>query len=139
MQDGIQGAMLDLVEVMNVSPLGKSHFRVQFKSLSEADEVLARSPVDLGVGMGFFANWSQGMDLSRLDGGLIVTARFSTLLPKFVPHLREIGKCIGYVVGDALIPDGEDRPCLKMILPSSLAKDPPQFISLPTIHGGEIL
>ena len=44
------------------------------------------------------------------------------------------------MVGDALIQEGEDRtPHLTMILPSSLAKDPPLFISFPTIHGGEIL
>ena len=80
------------------------------------------------------------MDLSGLDVGLIVTTRFLGLLPEFVPHLKEIGRCIGFVVGDALIQEGEDRtPRLRMILPSSLAKDPPMFISLPTIHGGEIL
>ena len=80
------------------------------------------------------------MDLYGLDGGLIVTAKFLGLLPEFVPHLKEIRRCIGFVVGDAMIQEGEDHtPRLRMILPSSLAKDPPLFISLPSIHGGEVL
>ena len=125
---------------MNVSLLGKGCFQVQFKSPSQANGVLARSPIDLSLGMVFFARWSKGMDLSRLDGGFTITHRFPALLSEYAPHLREIGKCIGYVVGEALIPDREDRtPCLKMVLPASLAKDPCQFISFPMIHGGEIL
>ena len=42
-----------------------------------------------------------GMNLSSLDGGSIVTIRFLGLLPKFV-HLKEIGRCFGFEVGDAL-------------------------------------
>ena len=96
--------------------------------------------MDLFMGIGFFSRWTQGMNLSNLDGGLIVTTRFPGLLPEFVPYLREIGRCIGYVVGDVLIPKGEDHTLrLRMVLPPSLAKDPPQFISFPTIHEGEIL
>ena len=49
------------------------------------------------------------MDLSSLNGGLIVIARFLALLPKFVPHPREIGKCIGSMAGEALFPHGEDH------------------------------
>ena len=65
------------------------------------------------------------MNLLDLDGGLIVTARFLGLLQEFVPYLREIGRCIGYMVGDFLIPKEEDRtPLLRMVLPLSLAKDP---------------
>ena len=80
------------------------------------------------------------MNLSDLDGGLIVTSRFLRLLPKFVPYLREIRRCTGYVVGDVLIPEGEDHtPYLRMVLPPSLAKDILHFVSFPTIHGGEIL
>ena len=140
MQDAIQGALLSLVEIVNVSPLGKGYFKIQFKSPTKTNEVLAQSPVNMFMGIGFFSRWTQGMDLSGLDGGLIVTSRFPGLLPKFVPHLKEIGRCIGFVVGDISIQEGEDRtPRLRMILPSSLAKDPPMFVSLPTIHGGEIL
>ena len=126
---------MSLVETVNVSPLGKGCFRIRFKSPTEANEVLARSPVNMFMGIGFFSRWTQGMDLSGLDGGLIVTARFPGLLPEFVPHLKEIGRCIGFVVGDALIREGEDRtPRLRMILPLSLAKDPPLFISLPSTN-----
>ncbi|MCO5604391.1 hypothetical protein L7F22_058556 [Adiantum nelumboides] len=139
-QDWIQGALLSLVEIVNVSPLGRGYFRIQFKTPSQADEVLARSPVDLCMAIGFFSRWKQGMNLSSLDGGLIVTARFPGLLPEFVPYLKEIGRCIGFVAGDVMVQEGEDRtPRLRMVLPPSLAKDPPLFISLPSIHGGEIL
>ncbi|MCO5594795.1 hypothetical protein L7F22_048829 [Adiantum nelumboides] len=96
-QDWIQGALLSLVEIVNVSPLGRGYFRIQFKTPSQADEVLARSPVDLCMAIGFFSRWKQGMNLSSLDGGLIVTARFPGLLPEFVPYLKEIGRCIGFV------------------------------------------
>ena len=54
-QDAIQGALLSLVEIVNVSPLGKGYFRIQFKSPTEANEVLARSPVNMFMGIGFFS------------------------------------------------------------------------------------
>ncbi|MCO5575461.1 hypothetical protein L7F22_029262 [Adiantum nelumboides] len=80
------------------------------------------------------------MDLSGLEGGTAVSARFPGLLPEFAPHVNEIGRCMGFVVGDAVIPSNEDRTIsIRMVLYPSLAKNPPQFISLPTIHGGEIL
>ena len=141
MQELLQGSFLALVKVMNVFPLGKGCFRVQFKTLDEAEAVLARSPVYLGFGVGVFARWTQGMDLSSLQGGFTtVTTTFPGLLPEFVPHLKEIGRCIGYVVEDAIFPSGEDRtPCLRMVLPESLVKDLPQFLSFPSIHGGEHL
>lgn len=47
--------------------------------------------MNLGMGIGFFARGSEDLDLSLLDGGLIVTTIFSTLLPKFVPHLKRLG------------------------------------------------
>lgn len=139
-KDYIQGALLSSVEVVNVSPLGRGCFRVQFKSQLEATEVLALSPVRLNSALGFFVKWTHGMDLSSLDSGLTVTARFPGLLPEYVPYIVDIGKCFGYVVGDVLVPEGEDRtPSLRMVLPPSLAKDPPQFLSFPSIHGGEML
>ncbi|MCO5609206.1 hypothetical protein L7F22_063429 [Adiantum nelumboides] len=80
------------------------------------------------------------MDLNGLEGGTTVTARFPGLLPEFAPHVDEIGRCMGFVVGDAVIPEDEDRTIsIRMVLYPSLAKNPPQIISLPTIHGGEIL
>lgn len=45
------------------------------------------------------------MDLSILDGGLTITARFPGLLLGFVPRVHEIGRCIGYVVGNVVVPD----------------------------------
>ncbi|MCO5609250.1 hypothetical protein L7F22_063474 [Adiantum nelumboides] len=70
------------------------------------------------------------MDLNGLEGGTAVTSRFPGLLPEFAPHVNEIGRCMGFVVGDAVIPEDEDRTIsIRMV----------QFISLPTIHGGEIL
>ncbi|MCO5549999.1 hypothetical protein L7F22_003476 [Adiantum nelumboides] len=93
--------------------------RVQFESASQAME---------------------GMDLNGLEGGTAVTARFPGLLPEFAPHVNEIGRYMGFVVGDAVILEDEDRTIsIRMVLYPSLAKNPPQFISLPTIHGGEIL
>ncbi|MCO5572676.1 hypothetical protein L7F22_026434 [Adiantum nelumboides] len=52
---------------------------------------------------------AEGMDLNGLEGGTAVTARFLGLLPEFAPHVNEIGRCIGFVVGDAVIPEDEDR------------------------------
>ncbi|MCO5588438.1 hypothetical protein L7F22_042394 [Adiantum nelumboides] len=87
-----------------------------------------------------FKRWTQGMDLNGLEGGTAVTARFPRLLSEFAPHVNEIGRCMSFVVRDAVIPDDEDRTIsIRMVLYPSLAKNPPQFISLPTIHGGEIL
>ena len=81
------------------------------------------------------------MDLSSLKGGFTtVTAKFLGLLLEYVPHLKEIGRCVGHVVKDAVFPSGEEKtPCLRMILLESLAKDPPQYISFTSIHGGELL
>ncbi|MCO5570220.1 hypothetical protein L7F22_023938 [Adiantum nelumboides] len=77
---------------------------------------------------------------NELEGGTAVTAKFPGLLPEFAPHVNEIGRCMGFVVGDAVIPIDENRTIsIRMVLYPSLAKNPPQFISLPTIHGGEIL
>ena len=63
------------------------------------------------------------MDLSSLKGGFsTATARFLGLFPEYVPHLKEVGICSGYVVEDAIFPSGEDKtPCLRMVLPISLA------------------
>ncbi|MCO5581293.1 hypothetical protein L7F22_035172 [Adiantum nelumboides] len=103
-------------------------------------EVLAQGSVDFHFAIGFLVRWTQGMDLNGLEGETTVTARFPGLLPEFAPHVNEIETCMGFVVGDAVIPDDEDRTIsIKMVLYPSLAKNPPQFISLPTIHGGEIL
>ncbi|MCO5613181.1 hypothetical protein L7F22_067457 [Adiantum nelumboides] len=83
---------------------------------------------------------AKGMDLNGLEGGTAVTARFPELLQEFSPHVIEIGRCMGFVVEDAVILEDEDRTIsMRMVLYPSLAKNPPQFISLPTIHGGEIL
>ncbi|MCO5559433.1 hypothetical protein L7F22_013033 [Adiantum nelumboides] len=92
------------------------------------------------LGRGFLAKWTHGMDLNGLEGGTTVTTRFPGLLSKFAPHVNEIGRCMGFVVGDAVIPDDEDRTIsIWMVLYPSLTKNPLQFISLSTIHGGEIL
>ncbi|MCO5604812.1 hypothetical protein L7F22_058984 [Adiantum nelumboides] len=103
-------------------------------------EVIALGPVDFHFAIGFLDRWTQGMDLNGFEGGTAVTTRFPGLLPEFAPHVNEIGRCMGFVVGDAVIPEDEDRTIsIRMVLYPSLAKNPPQFISLPTIHGGEIL
>lgn len=67
-------------------------------------EILARSPLDFHFAIGFFAKWTQGMDFTSLGGGLMVTIRFPWLLPKFSPHVEEIGRYMGYVVGDRVVP-----------------------------------
>ncbi|MCO5612785.1 hypothetical protein L7F22_067055 [Adiantum nelumboides] len=56
-----------------------------------------------------FKRWTQGMDLNGLEGGTAVTARFPRLLSEFAPHVNEIGRCMSFVVRDAVIPDDEDR------------------------------
>ncbi|MCO5576573.1 hypothetical protein L7F22_030386 [Adiantum nelumboides] len=141
LKDYFQASLLHVnFEIMNVSPLGRGFFRVQFESASQAMEVVAQGLVDFHFAIGFLARWTQGMDLNGLEGGTAVTARFLGHLPEFASHVNEIGRCMGFVVGDAMIPEDEDRTIsIRMVLYPSLAKNPPQFISLPTIHGGEIL
>lgn len=46
---------------------------VQFKTASEASEVLAQSPADIHCAIGFFARWTYGVNLSSLDDSLMVT------------------------------------------------------------------
>ncbi|KAI5075236.1 hypothetical protein GOP47_0009312 [Adiantum capillus-veneris] len=135
LKDYFQASLLHVnFKIVNVSPLGRGFFRVQFESESQAMEVLAQGLVDFHFAIGFLARWTQGMDLNGFVGGTAVTARFLGLLPEFALHVM----C--FVVGDAVIPDDEDRTIsIRMVLFPSLAKNPPQFISLPTIHGGEIL
>ncbi|MCO5606330.1 hypothetical protein L7F22_060517 [Adiantum nelumboides] len=141
LKDYFQASLLHVnFKIVNVSPLGRSFFRVQFESASQAMEVLAQGSVDFHFAIGFLARWTQGTHLNGLKGGSTVTARFPRLLPEFAPHINEIGRCMGFVVGDVVITDDEDRTIsIRMVLYPSLAKNPPQFISLPTIHGGEIL
>lgn len=113
---------------------------MQFESADQATEVLAQSPVDFHFAIGFFAKWSEGMDLSHLEGGLLVTVRFPGLLPEYAPHVEEIGRGMGFVIGDRVVPEGEDHTIsLRMVLYPSLVRNPPQLISLPTSSGGEIL
>ena len=70
------------------------------------------------------------MDLSGLMGGLIVIARFRGLLLEFVPHVQEIGKCLGYVVGNVVaLDDADHTTTLRIVLSPSLVKDPLQFVS----------
>ncbi|MCO5593164.1 hypothetical protein L7F22_047170 [Adiantum nelumboides] len=142
LKDYFQASLLHVnFKIVNVSPLGRGFFKVQFESASQAMEVLAQGPVDFHFAIGFLAKWTQGMDLNGLEGGTAVTARFPELLPEFALHVNEIGRCMDFVVGDAVIPKDEDRTIsIRMVLYPSLAKNPPQIISLPTIHhGGEIL
>ncbi|MCO5606705.1 hypothetical protein L7F22_060895 [Adiantum nelumboides] len=141
LKDYFQASLLHVnFKIVNVSPLGRGFFRVQFESASQAMEVLAQGPVDFHFAIGFLAKWTQRMDLNGLEGGTAVTARFPGLLPEFAPHVNEIGRCMGFVVGDVVIPEDEDRTIsIRMVLYPSLAKNPLQFISLPTIRGGEIL
>ncbi|MCO5612096.1 hypothetical protein L7F22_066358 [Adiantum nelumboides] len=141
LKDYFQASLLHVnFKIVNVSPLERGFFRLQFEFASQAMEVLAQGSVDFYFAIGFLARWTQGMDLNVLDGGTAVTVRFPGLLPEFSPHVNEIGRCMGFVVGDAAIPEDEDRTIsIRMVLYPYLAKNPPQFISLPTIHGGEIL
>lgn len=73
-----------------------------------ANQVLAQSPVDFHFAIGFLARWTQGMDLSGLHGGLAVTTRFPGL-SEYVPHVKEIGRGVGYVIGDSVVLDDADR------------------------------
>lgn len=57
----------------------------------------------------FLARLTQGMKLSRLEGGLKVSTTYFWLLLEFVPQLREIGKYIRCVLGDVVILHGKDR------------------------------
>lgn len=34
--------------------------------------------------------------------------RFTQLLPEYVPHVKEIGRCMGCVVVDSMVPDDVD-------------------------------
>lgn len=80
------------------------------------------------------------MDLNDLDDGLAVTVRLPGLLPELVLFVDEIGRSMRYVVGDIVVPKYGDRTIsMRVVLYPSLLKDPPQYISLPTIHGGELL
>lgn len=64
---------------------------------------------------------------------------FPELLLEFTPHVQEIGRSLKYVIDDSVVPDDADRTIAdRMVLSPSLVKDPPLYISLPTIHGGEI-
>eukprot|EP00250_Pteridium_aquilinum_P032641 c46298_g1_i1 orf=63-383(+) len=79
------------------------------------------------------------MDLTGLDGGLVVTTRILVLLLEYAPYVDEIGTCIHYVVGDVVV--RQDVDCtisLRMILYPFLVL-PSLVYSLPTSHGGEIL
>ncbi|MCO5571317.1 hypothetical protein L7F22_025055 [Adiantum nelumboides] len=121
--------------IVNVSPLGERLLQGAIRVCKSSQD-----PVDFHFAIGFLTKWTQGMDLNGLEGGTAVTARFPGLLLEFALHVNEIGRCMGFVVGDAVIPEDEDCTIsIRMVLYPSLAKNPPQFISLPTIHGGEIL
>ncbi|MCO5593111.1 hypothetical protein L7F22_047117 [Adiantum nelumboides] len=80
------------------------------------------------------------MELNGPKSGTAITATFPGLLPEFAPHVNEIGRCVDFVVEDAVILDDEDRTIsIRMVLYPSLAKNSPQFIFLSTIDGEEIL
>eukprot|EP00250_Pteridium_aquilinum_P020528 c2484_g1_i2 orf=166-327(+) len=50
------------------------------------------------------------MDFIDLDGGLVVTARFSRLLPEYAHHVEDIGRCTGFLIGDRLEPRMQKNP-----------------------------
>lgn len=111
-------------KMVNVSPLGKGYFRIQFESADHANVVLAQSL------------WTSILMWVSLPDRLVMTARFPGLLPKFVPHIYEIGISLGVVVGDRMVPDDVVHTVtLRMVFLSILAL---QFVSPQTIHGEEI-
>lgn len=57
-------------------PMGRGCFRIQFETPGPTEEVLTWSLVDFFDALGFFARWTQGLDLSSLDVGFVVMARF---------------------------------------------------------------
>ncbi|MCO5600464.1 hypothetical protein L7F22_054577 [Adiantum nelumboides] len=67
LKDYFQASLLHVnFKIVNVSPLGRGFFRVQFESARQAMEVLAQGPVDFHFAIGFLAKWTQGMDLNGL-------------------------------------------------------------------------
>ena len=90
---------------MRVSQLGRGIFKGQFETTDQASAVLARSPVDFHMAMGFLDRWTQGMDFTCLDVGLLVISRFLVLLTNFASYLQEIGRSSQYVVGNCMVPD----------------------------------
>lgn len=58
---------------------------MQLETVHQAIVVLAQSPVDFHVAFNFFVGWTQGIDHTQIDAGLIVRVRFPGLLPEFMP------------------------------------------------------
>ena len=128
-----------IYRVMNISQLGKGSFRIQFESSEQAEQALAQGPLEFHSTFGIFERWRQGMDLSCLGGRLVVTVRFPGLLPEFVSLVPEISRSLGFVLFSSDGRSGDRTITSRVVLHPSLVQDPPRFISLPSVHGGEVL
>lgn len=107
---------------------------MQFESTEQANRV------DFHFAIGFLVRWSHCTDFTRLNGQLVVRARFPRLLPKYARYVGDIGRHTSFVVGDIVVlEDADSTISLRMFLYPSFVENPSQFISPTNIHGEKIL
>lgn len=56
--------------------------------------------------------------------------KISKSSPEFTPYLQEIGSNLGYIVADSTVSNEDRTISMRLVLSSSLVKDPPQFVSI---------
>ena len=146
LRDLLQGYLLaDAGKIIDIQPLGRNYYQVEFETAEMAAHVLTRSPLSLPSARAHFCAWHHAIDIAAdplaAAAGFPVSVCFPGLRKEYRALLPALGRSFGIVLEEpqtaaSVVAKAAGLPSIRVLVPDPDAL--PTEIQLPTLAGSWI-